>query len=222
MFAGHIGAALLIGRAQPRMNVGVLVVAALWLDILLWAFILLGWESVRIPPDFAATHQPEFVFPWSHGLVAAAGWSLAAGAIAASLAPSQVRWQAGIAIAAAVFSHWLLDALVHRPEMPLVGDAAVGLALWDRLPIALAVETALVLLGLRAWLPRSGLRWGPSVALAGLSLVAMALTAVGMTLAPPPPSTLAMAASSLATLLVLCAVFLWLGRAGESRNPQGA
>ncbi len=68
MFAGHIGAGLAIGRADRRINVGVLISAALLLDAVLWLFILLGWESVSIPADFAASYQPHFNFPYSHSL----------------------------------------------------------------------------------------------------------------------------------------------------------
>lgn len=70
MFAGHVGVALALGRADRRINVGVLAAAALLLDIVLWLFVLAGWEAVSIPSDFGSTHQPEFVFPYSHGLAA--------------------------------------------------------------------------------------------------------------------------------------------------------
>jgi hypothetical protein len=70
MFAGHVGAALAIGRAEPEINVGIFVFAALLPDVLLWILVLLGWESVTIPADFASTHQAAYVFPWSHGLLA--------------------------------------------------------------------------------------------------------------------------------------------------------
>ena len=65
MFAGHVGAAMAIGRAQRRVNVGVFIGAALLLDTVLWVLVLAGWESVSIPANFARTHQPEFVFPYS-------------------------------------------------------------------------------------------------------------------------------------------------------------
>ena len=123
MFAGHLGAALALGRVERRVNVGVFVVAALLLDALLWLFVLLGWESVSIPSDFARTHQAEFAFPYSHGLMASVSWSLLAG-VTAWLVWSRrraARWSAAALVAAAVFSHWLLDALVLVLVCGLVG-----------------------------------------------------------------------------------------------------
>ena len=140
MFAGHLGAALAIGRAERRVNVGVFVTAALLLDLLLWTFILMGWESVIIPTDFGATHQARFDFPWSHGLCAGLGWlALAAVASYAALGRlQQARCRAAALIGVAVMSHWFLDALVHRPELPVAGtsSAKIGLGLWGHLPIA--------------------------------------------------------------------------------------
>jgi membrane-bound metal-dependent hydrolase YbcI (DUF457 family) len=216
MFAGHIGVALAIARVERRVNVGAFVAAALLLDLALWLFILAGWESVVIPADFARTHQPAFVFPWSHGLVASLAWSALAAAVAWFAldrhGPSPVR--AALAIAAAVFSHWLLDALVHRAEMPLLGASSgkVGFALWDTLPVALGVEALLVVVGLALYIPGCGLARGRAIALATLSLVVLAFTVAGMTLAPPPPSAFAMAVSSLVTLVAVCALFAWLGK----------
>lgn len=216
MFAGHIGAALAIGRAERRVNVGMFVAAALLLDVLLWAFILLGWESVDIPADFASTHQPAFVFPYSHGLLAAVVWSALAGAAAFVLCSrlEEARLRAALLVAAAVFSHWILDALVHRPEMPLAGAAspAAGFGLWDTLALALVVETLIVVAGLYLFLPGSGLPRGKAVSLAVFCLLVLAFTVVGMTLAPPPPSAFAMAASSLVTIVAVCVLAVWLGR----------
>lgn len=216
MFAGHVGAALALGRAERRVSVGALVAAALLLDIVLWLSVLIGWESVIIPANFSSTHQPEFVFPYSHSLVASLVWSVlaAAGAWAAYARLGSARTRAATLIAAAVFSHWLLDALVHRPEMHLLGatSRAVGLALWDHMPVALLMEAAIVVVGIVLFLTGSRLPRAKSVTLAVLTLVILAFTVVGMTLAPPPPSTLAMAGSSLIALVAVCALFAWLGR----------
>jgi len=216
MFAGHIGAGMLIARAEPRMNVGGFIFAALLLDVVLWLLVLLGVESVSIPADFGQTHQPLFIFPYSHGLLASLAWSGLAGC-GVCLAGSRLgsaRWRAAALLAAAVLSHWLLDALVHIPELPLVGShsAKLGLGLWQNMPLALAVEASLVLAGLCTFLPGSALSRGRKLWLASLVLLLLAFTLGGMTLAPAPPSGAAMAASSLLTIVVACALFGWLGR----------
>ena len=215
MFAGHIGTALAIGRAERGVNVGVFVAAALFLDFLLWLFVLLSWESVAIPANFASTHQPEFVFPYSHGLLAGVVWSILAGGTVFVLCSRLLtRWRAAALVAIAVLSHWVLDALVHRPELPLAGSGSqrVGLALWNNMPLALTLEAILIVVGL--WLFISGTKLGRnrSIALVVLCVVVMGFTAVGMTIAPPPPSAAAMAGSSLGTLAVACALAYWFGR----------
>lgn len=222
MFAGHVGVGLAIGCAERRINVGVFVFAAVLLDVLLWLFVLMGWESVTIPADFAATHQPVFAFPLSHGLLAAVIWSALAGIILAAVFARSVQpgWRVAFLGAAAVFSHWLLDALVHRPELPLAGRAspAVGLALWSNMPIALSVEAAMVAWGLWLFLSGSKLGKNKSFALIVLAVLLMAFTAIGMTVAPPPPSAPAMAGSSLVTLAVVGALFWWLGRVPRAQG----
>jgi hypothetical protein len=221
MFAGHVGAALALGRVERRVNIGVIITAALLLDGLLWLFVLVGWESVGIPADFARTHQPAFVFPYSHGLAAGALWSALGGAagLLAYAHRSRAKWRAAALIFAAVFSHWLLDALVHRTELPLAGAASprIGLGLWNALPIALMVEAAIVVGGLCLFMRGSALPRGRSIALAVMSLLLLAFTIVGMTIAPPPPSAAAMAGSSLATVVGVCALACWLGRLPRGR-----
>ena len=224
MFAGHIGAALVIGRAERRINVGLFVVAALLLDVLLWLFVLAGWESVTIGADFAATHQPSFVFPWSHGLLASTGWAALAGVAAGTLHPGSglARWRAAALIAAAVFSHWLLDALVHMPELPLAGAGSpkVGLGWWQHMPVALAAEAVFVVAGLCLYLPGAGLPRARKLWLAALCLMSLAFTVAGMTIAPAPPSAAAMATTSLVTVLLVGAAACWIGASPDMPQPR--
>jgi hypothetical protein len=215
VFAGHIGAALAIGCAERRVNVGVFIGAALLLDVMLWLFVLLGRESVTIPADFAATHQAVYVFPYSHGLLAALVWSVLAGAAAFIWHPlTGARLRASALVCLAVFSHWLLDALVHAPELPLAGAGStlIGLGLWDRLPVALAVEACITLGGLWLFLAAAVLPRSRKIWLALLTLVVLVLTIAGMSVAPAPPSAIAMAASSLVTIVIVCALAGWAGR----------
>jgi hypothetical protein len=210
-----------IARAERRVNLGAFVFAALLLDAVLWLFVLLGWEAVTIPADFTTTHQPQFVFPYSHGLLAGVAWSLLAGMAAHVCCPrlAQARARAAALVAAAVFSHWLLDAIVHAPEMPVMGNdsAKVGLALWHAMPVALALEAAIALAGLYAFLSGSTLSRSRKLWLSALSLFVLVFTVVGMTVAPAPPSDTAMAMSSLATIVVVCALIGWLVRGSKTK-----
>ena len=216
MFAGHVGAALAIGRVERRINVGVFVFAALLLDLVLWLLVLFGWEFVTIPADFASTHQPEFVFPYSHGLLAAVAWSALAGVVTFVWYPrlSGAKFRAAAFVALAVFSHWLLDALVHLPELPLAGESStkVGLGMWRNMPVALMVESLIALAGLWLFLSGAGLSRGRKTGLAVLSLFILAFTVVGITVAPPPPSVTAMAASSFFTIVIVGVIAGWLGK----------
>lgn len=216
MLAGHIGAALALARVERRVNVGVFVTAALFLDILLWLFVLLGWESLSLPSNFAQTHQPEFIFPYSHSLAAGLVWSLVAAllAFAAYAHLGAARVKVALIMAVTVFSHWLLDALVHRPELPVIAGSAtnVGLGLWQDMPVALVAEGGIVAMGLWLFVAGSTLSRGRLLALATLAGAIFVFTALGMTIAPAPPSAQAMALSSLITLMAICALAYWLGR----------
>lgn len=224
MFAGHIGVALAAARVEPRINVGMFAAASLLLDLLLWLFVLLGWEVVVIPLNFAQTHQPEFVFPYSHGLFAGVLWSALAGAFVLLLNKSRrtENSPAAFLVAGVVFSHWLLDALVHRPELPVTGTASpqVGFGLWNNMPVALMVEAALVGIGMFLFIPGCGLSRPKKLALAVLSVLVLAFTVVGMTVAPPPPSAAAMAGTSLGTIVLVCALIGWLGSGAHAREHK--
>lgn len=214
MFAGHVGAGLAFARADRRVNVGVFVAAALLADIALFAFVLLGWESLSIPADFATRHQLAFVFPYTHGLAGSLVWSVAEGTAAFVISR---RGRTAALVGAAVFSHWILDALVHRPELPLLGAGSkvVGLGLWDHPALALGIESALVVSGLGAFLRGSGLSRGKAIGLVALAIAILALTIVGLTSGSAPPSATVVAASSLVTLLLVCALSFWIGRTRE-------
>ena len=216
MFAGHVGAALAIARAERRVNVGVFITAALVLDMVLWLLVLVGFESVDIPANFATTHQAEFRFPYSHGLIAGLAWSVLAGVVALTSfgGPPRAKVRVAVLIGAAVFSHWLLDALVHAPELPLAGadSAKVGLGLWQNMPVALVTEAVIVVVGLGLFVAGTRLPRARTASLIALSLLLLAFTIAGMTIAPAPPSARAMAGSSLVTLVIVCALACWLGR----------
>ncbi|HMA01502.1 MAG TPA: hypothetical protein VKP02_03985, partial [Gemmatimonadaceae bacterium] len=147
MFVGHYGPAFAAKRADRTIPLWVLFIAVQFLDVLWAPFVLLGVEKVRIVPGITkASPLDLYYMPYSHGLLTAIGWSIVFGAAYQLIArPAAAR--ASLIVGLAVFSHWVLDLLVHRPDLPLYDNAAkVGLGLWNVPAIELPLE-ALILLG---------------------------------------------------------------------------
>ncbi len=156
MLVGHLAAGLLFKRLRREVNLGVYFTAALLPDILLWVFILMGFESLHVPADFASKHYYTFTFPFSHSLAADLFWALLAGIFVYK----KLAWdyleagKAGFAVGAAVMSNFVLDALVIVPGMPLVGpnSGKIGLGLWNSMPVAIGIEIVLAIIGLIIYL----------------------------------------------------------------------
>jgi membrane-bound metal-dependent hydrolase YbcI (DUF457 family) len=143
MFIGHVAVGLAAKRLAPGTSLGLLVAAPLALDLLWPVLVLTGAERVRIEPGNTAFTPLAFTYyPWSHSLLMALAWSVLAGAAYWFWR----RYRAGAwVLGAGVLSHWVLDALVHRPDLPLYPGSStmVGLGLWNSVPATLVVECAL-------------------------------------------------------------------------------
>ena len=140
MFIGHFGVALAAKKVAPRTSLGTLILGAQFAD-LLWPILLLaGVEQAEIVPGITKVSPFDFInYPFSHSLLMVVVWSVVVGGIYYVLR----RYQRGaFVIAAAVISHWILDFIVHRPDLPLRpgGQARLGLGLWNSWPASIAVE----------------------------------------------------------------------------------
>lgn len=193
MFIGHIGVGFGAKAAAPGVSLGTLMLAALFLDLLWPALLLLGVERVSIVPGITAVSPLDFEhYPWSHSLLATAVWAALIGGAYYAL-QREVRGAVIVGLAAA--SHWALDALVHRPDLPLYPGSAllVGVNLWSTFASGVALELALLALGLLLYLrcteaaDRVG-QW----ALWALVAFVLAIYAANV-LGPPPPSVEAIA-----------------------------
>jgi hypothetical protein len=212
MFVGHTALALAGKARAPHTSLGLLLAAAVGLDLLWPVFLLLGIERVRIEPGVTAFSPLAFdSYPWSHSLVMALVWGgLLALAVARRAGPG-----VPFLVGALVVSHWVLDFASHRPDMPLWPGPSplLGLGLWDSIPATLLVEGALFLTGILVYvrstrpLDRTGF-W----ALWTLLLVQAAMWASGPW-APPPPSPSVLAWFSLGLWLFV----LWAWWADRHR-----
>ena len=196
MFIGHIAAGFALKRAAPRTSLGTLLAASLLPDLLWPVLLLAGWETVRIAPGDTAFTPLEFVsYPISHSLLLVLVWGL----LFSSLYWLRTRYLwGGIAILLGVASHWLLDALSHRPDMPLFpGGPKVGLGLWQSVPATVVVEVLLFAGGV--WLYARGTRASDRTGrYALLALVAFLGLMYFSNLNAQPPSANAVAWGSLA------------------------
>ena len=149
MFAGHYGVSFLLKKIEPRLPLWSLFLAVQFLDVLWAVFVLLGIEHYRIVPGITASLPLDLYYiPYTPSLVAAVAWFAIVFALCRWAIPiSGFRSnRSAFLLALAVFSHWVLDLVVHRPDLPLYDNAyKVGLGLWNCPLVALALESALLL-----------------------------------------------------------------------------
>jgi hypothetical protein len=188
-------------RIEPRVPLGTAVAASFGLDLLWPILLLLGLETVAVHPGDTKFTNLEFVsYPWSHSLLMAAVWSITA---AAAVRRALGAARPAIVVGLLVLSHWVLDFVTHRPDLPLwPGGPLAGLGMWNSIADTLFVEGVLLAFGIwhyRRARPRAdGVgRW----ALVGLLVLTTVIWASQPWL-PPPPSATAVAWGGLALWLL--------------------
>lgn len=217
MFVGHLAVAFAAKRAKPDVSLAWTVAAVTFVDLLWPVLLLLGVERVAISPGITAFTPLYFThYPWSHSLVMGVVWGLL---FAAAARLRGVPRDALPMLAALVVSHWLLDFLTHRPDLPLWpgGSQLYGVGLWNSVAGTLALEATLWVGGLALWFsafrPRGANGWA---AIASFVLVSTVLWISGP-FAPPPPSAQAVAVGALLGFSVIPWAW-WIERSAERRR----
>jgi len=212
MFIGHYGLGLACKRIAPSVSLGALFLACQLADLLWPTLVLAGVESFRIRPGITAVTPLDFEhYPFSHSLLALCVWGVLLGLIYRAVTGS--TWRAAIVLFALVVSHWVLDVVVHRPDMPLAPGLSLrlGLGLWNSVPGTLAVEFLLYAIGVLAYLKSTAARDRiGSIGLWALVLF-LAIVELANVFGPPPPSVLAVTWSAQAMWL-LVAWGYWVDR----------
>jgi hypothetical protein len=219
MFIGHYAVGLASKKLAPRASLGALMAAPILLDLLWPIFLLLGWEHVSVESNTNPFLRLRFdSYPISHGLLAVVGWAT----LFAALYYGFTQYRAGaLVVWLGVISHWVMDFIVHRPDLPLYagGTRLVGLGLWNHRWAAIAVEAILFAAGIWIYLQQTKAKdkiglyafWG----FVGFLLLAYA----GASFGPPPPASIRKLA-----LVTLCTALLipWAWWFDRHREPREA
>ena len=218
MFVGHFGVGLAAKRAAPRVSIGTFFLAVQWAD-LLWPILLFAdVEHVRIVPGLMKLCALDFYdYPWSHSLAALVVWGILFGAI---------HWivrrdlRNAFILFLCVVSHWVLDVLMHRPDMPVFPRGPfVGLSLWNSVPGTLIVEGLVYVAGITLYVRTTRPR--DRVGLWALWLLIGLLTAlwIGSLFGSPPPSVRVLAISGLFGWILLPWAY-WIDRHREVTSDE--
>jgi hypothetical protein len=218
VFLGHFALGFGAKRIAPAVSLGTLFLASQLADLVWPNLVLTGVETLEVDPGNTAYTPLDFTsYPYSHSLVAAA-----LGSVAFALIYRAVRrpgWGTVLALAGLVFSHWGLDLISHRPDLPLSirGDTRVGFGLWNSVPATVLVETLLFAAGVgvyaRTTKPRDRIGSIALGALVGFLAIVSAANALG----PPPPGPMAVAWTAQAMWLIVAWGY-WVDRHREARG----
>lgn len=200
MFLGHFAVGFAAKRVAPRVSLGWLVAAPLLLDLLWPVFVLAGWEHVSIVPgDTRFTPLRFDAYPISHSLVLAGFWGLL---LAVACWRRSGDRRAALVVAAGVVSHWLCDAVVHRPDLPLYpGGPLVGLGVWNSVPATVVIELGLLATGAAIYQGATASRDAVGRVAWGALLLFLLLVFAANAIGPLPPSPRAVAGAGLAAWL---------------------
>jgi hypothetical protein len=199
MFVGHYAVALAAKRFTPRTSLGILFIAVQLLDVVWAPLILLGVEHARVVPGLLpASALDLYDMPWTHGLVAAIAWSWFA-----------FRFSKNGILGACIFSHWVLDFVTHRPDLPLFrGSTRVGLGLWRFREATFFVEAALLIGGLLIYQQSTRART-PAGEYAMKAYVGVLILMEAFNLYGPAPANIRQVAISAEVAYIVLAAIAW-------------
>lgn len=209
LFVGHYSASFAGKAMERRVPLWLLFIAVQFVDVLWAIFVLLGIEKVRIVPGITASSPLDLYYmPYTHSLLGAIGWSVLAFFVC-QLVPRLRGGRTGMIVALAVFSHWVLDLIVHRPDLALYDSMhKMGFGLWNYRWPAFILEIGL-LIGGAALYWKSALYKGR---LAGFVIALVLVQWVGTFAFPPPSSDRAEAVTALVFYFLFAAAAAWVDR----------
>lgn len=220
MFIGHDGIGFAGKSIAPRASLGTWLMAVNFLD-LVWPILLLtGVEHVKIEPGITKLNPLNFTdYPITHSLFAVLGWSVG---FALVFAVVRKDFRTACALGLGVLSHWILDWIVHRPDLPVMpgNDQKFGLGLWNNPALALTIESLIYVGGF--WLYFRSTRSKDNVGKWSLWSLCILLPILFVSSLPkPPPSEQVIAWMGLTGWLIPIWGY-WIERHREPNSVQVA
>jgi membrane-bound metal-dependent hydrolase YbcI (DUF457 family) len=216
MFIGHFAVAFAAKKAAPKTSLATLIAASQLVDLLWPLFLMFGWEHARIEIGNTVVTPLDFYdYPITHSLAGALGWSLLFGGV--YYLRKKMPREAVIA-GLVVFSHWLLDLITHRPDLPLINNESMkfGLGLWNNFAGTVIVEFGLFAIGIYLYYSATSAR-NKTGTYALVSLLALlAIIHLGNLFGPPPPDVTMIAAAGNAMWLFV----VWGWWIDKNRNAK--
>ena len=214
MFVGHYGVSFAMQPAARRVPLWVWFIAVQWLDVVWSILVLLGVEKLRIVPGFTQANALDLYYmPFTHGLPGSILLSLTFGGIVALFTAGN-RLTTALLVAAASFSHWVLDLIVHTPDLPLYDNSAkVGLGLWRNVALSFPLELAILMIGALMYARATKYKSAKGRYVFWGFVALLAVVQVGANFGPPPSSsqTMAITAVIFYAVLALLAVLVERG-----------
>ncbi len=220
MFIGHFGVAFGAKAAQPRVSLGSFFLAAQFVDLLWPTFLLLGIEKVAIKPGITEVGPLEFVsYPISHSLLMGIVWGIMVGFIYWLVRRNR---PGAIVMGLIVLSHWILDLVVHVPDLPLYpgGSTRVGLGLWNSLIGTQVAEGVIFTAGLVLYLRSTTAKNKKGIYGLWTLVGFLLLVHISSLLSPPPTSTTAIAWMAQLQWIVVGWAY-WVDRNRIALLPEG-
>lgn len=192
MFIGHFAAGFAAKKISPKISLGTTFIACQLLDLIWPVLLLTGVEQAEVNPEHRATPIDFTHYPYSHSLLFVLMWSLLLGGMTYTFKRDR---KSSLVVGLLVLSHWFLDFIVHRPDLPLVPNVGLyfGLGMWNAFWPAFILESVLFIGGLYFYFSATNAKNAKGKWIAIFLAAFLGIIHVMNMFGPPPPSIMAVA-----------------------------
>ncbi len=212
MFIGHFGVGLAAKKVATKTSLGTLFFASQFIDLLWPLFLIFGIEQVKIDPGNTAFTPFDFVlYPYSHSLIAVLIWALIFGSIYFLI---KKDLKTSVWLGVLVLSHWILDFITHRPDLPLLlgsNSPMVGLGIWNSIVATILIEGGVFILGVYLFIKTTKARNKTGIYSFWSLIIFLIIIYIMNLLGPPPESVDAIGYVGLSQWLIIAWGY-WIGK----------